>query len=109
MRGTYDSVAMFYLFHCLPGSLPEKAKSVFAAVAPALAPGGVVYGATILGKGVTHNWMGRQLMSLYNRTGIFDNYRDDREGLERCLCERFHTVDTKLVGVVLLFEARDPK
>ena len=35
VRGKYDSVALYYLFHCLPGSFPQKAIDAFAAVAPA--------------------------------------------------------------------------
>ena len=38
MHGEYDSVALYYLFHCLSGSFPQKAADVFANVAPALAP-----------------------------------------------------------------------
>ncbi|KAH9950234.1 S-adenosyl-L-methionine-dependent methyltransferase [Amylocystis lapponica] len=52
LRGQFDAVSFFYVFHCLPGALPDKARKVSAAVVPALAPGGVVYGATILGRRV---------------------------------------------------------
>lgn len=107
--GRYDSVALFYVFHCLPGSLPKKAADVFAVVAPVLAPGGVVYGATILGSGVSHNWLGTRLMGIYNKKGIFGNVGDSEEGLKDALRESFEEWEVRVVGVVALFEARKPK
>ena len=109
MAGKYESVALFYVFHCLPGSLPKKAVDVFAVVAPVLAPGAVVYGATILGKGVSHNWLGTRLMGVYNKKGIFGNVADSEEGLKEALRESFEEWDVRIVGVVALFEARKPK
>ena len=54
---------------------------------PALAQNGVVYGATILGAGVTHSWLKRQLMATYNRKGIFGNVADSEHGLKKALDE----------------------
>jgi hypothetical protein len=49
--GTYESVAMTNLLHCLPG--PMSAKGVaFEHAHRALAPGGTLFGVTILGKDV---------------------------------------------------------
>ena len=109
LRSKYDSVALYYLFHCLPGSFPQKATDVFAAVAPALAPDGVLFGATILGKGVSHNWFGARLMGLYNKKGIFGNRGDTEEGLKEALWEAFEEWEVTVVGVVALFEARRPR
>lgn len=102
----FDSVSMFYLLHCLPGTIYEKAESVFENVIPTLKPGGVIYGCTVLGKGVQHNWLGTRLMALYNKKGIFDNYDDDIIEFEQYLRKRFVQVDTKIIGVVMLFEVR---
>ncbi|KAI0628295.1 hypothetical protein C8Q77DRAFT_1076866 [Trametes polyzona] len=66
MRGKDYSVALFYLFHCLPGVFPKKATDASARVKAALAPGGVVYGATVLGMDVTHNWLGTRSMNFYH-------------------------------------------
>ncbi len=44
----FGSISMFYLLHCLPGP-PERKMAVFEHVREVLAPGGVVYGASILG------------------------------------------------------------
>ncbi|KAI1796815.1 S-adenosyl-L-methionine dependent methyltransferase [Ganoderma leucocontextum] len=109
MRGKYDSIALYYLFHCLPQSFPQKAMAVFANVAPALAPNGVLYGATVLGKGVAHNWLGSWLMGQYNRKGIFGNTGDLEEGLRQALGEVFEECAVMVVGVVAMFKARKPR
>ncbi|CDO71978.1 hypothetical protein BN946_scf184943.g12 [Trametes cinnabarina] len=109
MRARYDSIALLYLFHCLPGTFPKKATDVFKAVVPALAPGGVVYGATILGWSAEHNGFGRRLMKLYNRKGIFGNAHDTLEGLREALEESFEESEVRIVGVVALFTARKPR
>ncbi|KAI0628296.1 S-adenosyl-L-methionine dependent methyltransferase [Trametes polyzona] len=109
MRAKYDSVALFYLFHCLPGAFPKKATDVFARVVPALAPGGVVYGATILGLDVAHNWLGSRLMNLYNKKGIFGNRGDSEGRLKEALESAFEEVELRVVGVVALFVGRKPR
>lgn len=108
LRGKFDSISTFYMLHCLPGSFPEKASHVFANLKEGLAPGGVLYGSTVLAKGVHHNWAGRVLTWLYNRMGSFGNLQDGLEDLEKALREHFEEVDVSLVGVVALFVARKP-
>ncbi|PIL35007.1 hypothetical protein GSI_02794 [Ganoderma sinense ZZ0214-1] len=109
VRGKYDSVALYYLFHCLPGAFPRKATDVFASVAPALAPNGVMHGATVLGTGVVHNWFGARLMAFYNKKGVFGNIGDSEEGLRQALEEAFEEWEVTVVGAVALFEARKPR
>ncbi|KAI0773042.1 hypothetical protein BD413DRAFT_611967 [Trametes elegans] len=108
-RGECDSAALFYVFHCLPGVLPRKAEAVFANVAPALAPGGVVYGATVPAHGVPHNWLGRVLMRCYNKRGVFDNYGDTPDGMREALEGSFEEWEPRVVGAVALFWGRIPK
>ena len=105
--GPFDSIALFYLLHCLPGSLAQKGR-VFAQLAPVLAPGGVVFGATILGDAAGHNGFGQRLMTLYNRKGIFGNAGDTLADLERELRRHFVQVELRQVGRVALFSAREP-
>ncbi|KAM5536901.1 hypothetical protein V8D89_009448 [Ganoderma adspersum] len=109
VRAKYDSVALYYLFHCLPGSFPQKGTDAFANITPALAPHGVVHGATVLGTGVGHNWFGSQLMGFYNKNGIFGNTGDTEEGLREALAEVFEEWEVTVVGAVALFEARKPR
>lgn len=102
----FASVGMNYLLHCLPGAMPDKAAAVFANVAPHVAPGGVVFGSTILTGGVRLPPQAKALVKAYNRKGIFHNEGDSLDGLAAALDDAFdsHTVD--VAGRVALFTAR---
>jgi SAM-dependent methyltransferase len=102
----FDSAAANYLLHCLPGPIESKAAALAANVRPYLEPGGVLFGATILGQGVTHTRIGRRLMKIYNAKGIFSNSDDDEPGLKRGLASRLTDVEIQVVGAVALFAAR---
>ena len=102
----FDSIGANFLFHCLPGELGSKVTKVASSLCPYLAPGGVFFGSTILGRGVRHNPLGRRLMRLYNRKGIFSNLEDDRRGLEEGLASQLTDVDVEVVGAVALFAGR---
>ncbi|KAJ5102603.1 S-adenosyl-L-methionine dependent methyltransferase [Penicillium argentinense] len=62
----------FLPLHCLPRPLEDNMKH-FIELKPHLAPNGVVYVTTILGKDAQHKWFGSLLMKFYNRKGIFGN------------------------------------
>lgn len=83
-----------------------KTAAVVRNLAERLKPGGVLFGSTILGRGVRHNSLGRILMRLYNRRGIFANLEDDRDGLEHGLAAQVGSVEVEDVGAVALFAAR---
>jgi hypothetical protein len=102
----FESAAANYLLHCLPGPLESKAATLAANVAPFLGSGGVLFGSTILGRGVAHTRIGRRLMHLYNEKGIFSNAEDDEGDLERGLATGFKDVEIEVVGAVALFTAR---
>jgi Methyltransferase domain len=102
----FESIGMSFLLHCLPGPVAQKAATVARNVSPHLEPNGVVFGSTILGRGVRHNILGRSLMRLYNKKGVFSNRNDDREGLERAFAEVFDDVHVEVTGTVAQFSAR---
>jgi hypothetical protein len=102
----FDSIGTNYLFHCLPGELESKAATVASSLCPYLASDGVLFGSTILGRGVRHNLLGRRLMRLYNRKGIFSNLEDDQRGLEQGLASQLTDVEVEVVGAVALFAGR---
>lgn len=106
--GRFDSIGLSYLLHCLPGEIATKA-AAFDHLLPYLAPGGTMFGATLLSVGVDRSGPARALMAKYNRRGIFSNVRDSAEDLARVLGERFHSVELEVVGCAALFAARDPK
>jgi SAM-dependent methyltransferase len=103
--GHFDSIGLNFVLHCLPGDWTGKGQ-VFAHAATALRPGGRLFGSTILGHDAAHNRLGRTLMGVYNRKGVFHNADDDRAGLERQLADHFATYEVRVRGVVALFTAR---
>jgi SAM-dependent methyltransferase len=101
----FASIGLNYVLHCLPGDLRAKAV-VFDHLQAALAPGGVLFGATILGDGVPRSWAARRLMAAYNRRGIFSNTRDRLADLDAILRERFPSVQMDVIGCVARFVVR---
>lgn len=101
----FDSVGINYVLHCLPGSIASKGM-VFDHLKAVMNPGGVLFGTTLLQKGVRPNWLARRLMDAYVRSGLFSNEDDDPEGLRRALEERFADVSLEVVGCAALFSGR---
>jgi len=101
----YDSISLFYLLHCLPGTMADKAV-VFGNLKSRLADNGVLFGATILGDEANHNGFGNKLMAVYNKKGIFGNRNDTLAGLRGALAQHFADVSVEVVGKVALFSAR---
>ncbi len=101
----FDSVALNYLLHCLPGSIPAKGE-IFDHLKAVMNPGAVLFGSTLLRRGVPLGALGRGLMALYNRKGIFSNEHDTLDGLERQLGKRFRDVSVHVEGSAALFSAR---
>jgi SAM-dependent methyltransferase len=100
----FDSVALNGVLHCLPATMEEKAV-VFRNLKPYVAEGGVLFGSTILGRGVKHGRLARKAIAVYNREGIFTNRADDREGLERALAGAFSRYEIEAQGSFAVFAA----
>ena len=100
----FDSISLNYLLHCLPGNLASKS-IVFEHVKPLLRDGGVIFGSTILGEGVRHNPLAKQLMKIYNAKGIFSNLSDRQSDLEAGLQAHFDEHTIHIAGCVALFSA----
>jgi hypothetical protein len=63
---------------------------VFSHLKPLLDPkGGVIFGTTILGKGIRRNFLAKALMHAYNAKGIFANLDDNAADLENILKANF--------------------
>jgi SAM-dependent methyltransferase len=100
----FDSVAINYLLHCLPGAMTDKAV-LFDHVAALMNPGATLFGATLLPGAPAEGWAARRLMDFYNRKGIFCNRRDDAPALEQALKSSFRAVTVDYVGCAALFSA----
>ena len=101
----FDSVAVNYLLHCLPGGMAEK-RIVFENVSRLLNPGGIVFGSTLLGAGVERNFAAKQLMRYYNHRGVFSNGQDEPRALDTVFRGIFPKASIQTIGCVALFRAR---
>lgn len=106
--GPFDSAALNGVIHCLPGPLPSKAAAV-ANVAALLAPEGVLFGSSILGRSGRHSWLGRRILEANNRRGTFDNLGDTEEGLGDILAASFERVELETIGTMAIFTAMCPR
>ena len=107
VRGPFDSAALNYVLHCLPGPQPHKAVAI-RNVAAVLTPDGVLFGGTVLGRPEQHTPLARASLWDFNRRGVFDNLADTEEGLRRILAESFHEVEIEVVGSIAQFTATGP-
>lgn len=102
---SFDSVGMANLLHCLPGAMPEKVVALEHASA-ALAPGGVLFGATILAEGVELTRLSRMGLAVANRQGTFSNLKDSFEDLDAGLGRVFDSHEIEVHGLIAFFSAR---
>ncbi|HXR26912.1 MAG TPA: class I SAM-dependent methyltransferase [Candidatus Baltobacteraceae bacterium] len=108
VQGPFDSAALHLVIHCLPGPLPRKAAAV-AHVAAALAPTGVLFGASVLGTSGPHTWLSRRVLDAFNRRHAFDNLTDSEQGLRDILGTSFARVELETVGSIAIFAATGPR
>lgn len=108
VAGPFDSAAMHMVIHCLPGPITRKARAV-ENIAAVLAPDGVLFGATILGRSGNHSWLARRVLTVFNRQGGFDNLDDSEAGLREILGASFKHVDIEIVGSAAIFVATHPR
>ena len=102
----FDSIALNYLLHCLPGNILSKG-TVFRHLKPLLNnKGGVIFGTTILGQGIKRNFLAKALMRTYNSKGIFGNTTDNAADLESVLKDNFRDYSMRVVGCVAFFVGR---
>jgi hypothetical protein len=99
-----SSVGLTYVLHCLPGRMDEKLVAIDN-LRPLMREGATLFGATILGRGITPNLPASMLLDLYNEKGIFNNRQDDLAALSDGLRQRFAKVDLVQEGCVALFRA----
>ena len=108
LDGPFESAALTFVIHCLPGPLSRKALAI-ANIAAVLAPTGVLFGASVLGTSGNHTWLGRRLLAAFNRRGAFDNLDDSEAGLREILEASFTDVELETVGSIAIFTARNPR
>jgi SAM-dependent methyltransferase len=101
----FDSIALNYVMHCVPGSFKEK-HVAFLNLSSLLGPHGVLFGTTVLGEGVRKNWLARPAMWLLNTIGLFNNRHDNARDLERFLRAHFQVLEFYVAGATAVFAVR---
>lgn len=107
VEGPFDSAALNLVIHCLPGPVSRKAAAV-ANVAAVLAPTGVLFGASVLGRDGPQTLLSRPVLAAFNRRGAFDNLDDTEASLREILAASFDHVELETVGSIAIFAATDP-
>jgi SAM-dependent methyltransferase len=107
VQGPFGSAALNLVIHCLPGP-PERKALAIANIAAVLAPDGVLFGATVLGRSADHSRLGRAFLSVFNRQGGFDNLDDTEDWLRETLEASFDEVEVRVVRSAATFVARNP-
>lgn len=102
----FDSIAINYLLHCLPGDFYAK-EIVFKNLVPLLNPHGVLFGSTILPNTNKENGLAKKLLRFYNEKRFFGNTEDRLEDLKIVLARNFQTYVIYEIGQVVLFAARN--
>jgi SAM-dependent methyltransferase len=108
VEGPFESAALHLVIHCLPGPLSRKAAAV-RNVAAVLAPSGVLFGASVLGRSGPQTWFSRRVLGAFNRRGAFDNLDDTEGGLREILTASFEQVELEIVGSIAIFAAMTPR
>jgi SAM-dependent methyltransferase len=108
VEGPFDSAALNLVIHCLPGPMSRKAAAVVN-VAAVLAPAGVLFGASVLGRTGPQTRLSRRVLAAFNRRGAFDNLDDTEEGLRDTLAASFDHVELETVGSIAIFAATNPR
>lgn len=106
-KAAFGSASMNFLLHCVPGSIRQKAK-VLDNVAACVRPGGRIFGATVLAKGVPVGAAARASFPLLNWRGVMQNSEDSLDDLRTELAARFPEHKVTVHGCTALFEAEVP-
>jgi hypothetical protein len=99
-------VGRIHLRAALPAWQDERQARRARSFAAAMDKRAVLFGATILGRGIAPNWAARTLLDIYNEKGVFNNRDDDLQSLTDGLRRRFDDVHVETQGCVALFHAR---
>ena len=105
--GPFESVGLSMVLHCLPGPMERKVLAI-QNIARVMAPGGVLFGASVLGTSAPHTRLGRVFLWAFNRRGAFSNLDDTEAGLHHILGGSFRDIELRTVGGIAVFVATNP-
>lgn len=101
----FDSIGINSVMHCIPGSFKDKGIA-FQHLKTLLNDNGVLFGTTVLAKGVKPNWLARYFLKFFNFIGVFINHEDSLDELTEALNKHFKNVEISVEGSTAIFVAR---
>lgn len=105
IEGTkFDSIGLTALLHCLPETIKIKGVS-FDHLKALMNPGGVLFGCTVLAKGIKKNWLTQRALKWLNAHGLLSSLEDDLGDLKDELAKYFQNSHVKVVGYMAFFRA----
>ena len=104
-KPAFDSVGMMNLLHCIPGDMKAKI-IVFEHAKEVMNQGAVLFGSTILNKGIKRNARATFALKYANKKGYMANMDDSLEDLQESLRNSFPDSSVKVIGYEALFWAR---
>jgi len=106
----FDSVGLFHLLHCIPGTLRDK-QVVLQNAANALKPEGVAFGANVTPVDCEDepNLFAKSVLAVSHGLGALNNQNDSHADMEKVLDDTFHDYKLERVGCMSLWAARNPK
>lgn len=105
--GSFDSIAMGGVLHCLAGDLRQKGKA-FDTVATLARGGTKIFGYSLVNDYVPLHTRSRMVHRLLNRLRVVDNSNDHLSDLRRELSTRFIDCRVEPIGCMALFSAVVP-
>ena len=104
----FDSIAINYVLHCVPGDLKQKGVT-FGHLKTLLKEDGVLFGSTILSVDVKKNVLAKIALKTLTSLGIFANQADKLDDLRHSLDTHFGQVEIQVRGPTAIFSVREPK
>jgi hypothetical protein len=105
--GSFDSIALGGILHCIPGDLREKGV-VFDSIKPLMHSRSTVFGYTILNQGIHKTVLSRVTYFILQKLKVINGLNDSASQLATELEMRFKTSEVKVIGCVAVFVAHSP-
>ena len=107
-NGSFDSVSLSHLLHCLPGDMSSKGV-IFNNLKKCLTPSSVIFGSTFLADDTRLNRSTNMMFKLANKMRYMNNLSDNIDGLSELLKLHFTEYEIETIGCVAMFWARNKR
>ena len=106
--GSFDSISLMFLLHCLPPPQERKCQ-VLRTLKHHLKHDGILFGCTVLGPSSgDQTRLSKFALRRINSKGRMGNLGDTKELFIETLEKNYSHVESRVVGSMLLFSAREP-